>query len=76
VLINADDGKFGYAGIFCGMTTLIGILIAVAPVGVDWFNRFILRKKDETDAAEKGVAEKAPEDAETTLPREEGTGRK
>ncbi|TXT03808.1 hypothetical protein VHUM_04372 [Vanrija humicola] len=31
VLIQADHGKFGYAGIFCGVTFFIGSVIEVAP---------------------------------------------
>ncbi|WOO84279.1 MFS transporter asaE [Vanrija pseudolonga] len=31
VLIQADGGKFGYAGIFCGVTFFIGSVIEIAP---------------------------------------------
>lgn len=55
VLINTNDGKFTYAAIFCAMTTLIGICVCVAPVGMGWFADYILAKRArEASSSEKG----------------------
>ena len=55
MLINADDGKFSYAGIFCGLSTIIGVAIAVAPVATEWFRGSVLGRTSSPDLAEKGV---------------------
>ena len=55
MLINADDQKFGYAAIFCAMTTLIGVAVAVAPVGMRWIAlRVLARREQDAAVAEKG----------------------
>lgn len=67
VLINADDQKFGYAAIFCAMTTLIGVVIAVAPVGMRWLAERVLAKRDQDAAiAEKGQRRVESEDRHAT----------
>jgi hypothetical protein len=53
VLINADDQKFGYAAIFCAMTTLIGVMVAVAPVGMQWLAGRVLAKREQDAAMEE-----------------------
>lgn len=68
VLINADDQKFGYAAIFCAMTTLIGVMVAVAPVGMRWLAERVLAKRDQGAAlAEKGQRRLDAEDTREDL---------
>ena len=52
VLVNASDQKFTTAAIFCGVTTLVGILITVAPVIVRRINDLMHADKD-PDVSEK-----------------------
>jgi hypothetical protein len=39
VLISANDQKFTYAGIFCGLTAVIGTGIAIMPRVVEILSR-------------------------------------
>ncbi|KAL1407927.1 hypothetical protein Q8F55_004723 [Vanrija albida] len=49
-LIQADDNKFGYAGIFCGFTFLIASFLAVGPRMVQVVRGFFVRKPDPSAA--------------------------
>jgi hypothetical protein len=61
--VNADDQKFGYAAIFCGLTTLIGVLISVGPVILDVVGSRILQRRpgDKAGEVEKGTGQEDSE---------------
>lgn len=60
VLINANDQSFGYAAIFCGMTTLVGVFVSVAPVIMGFIaDRTLQRRRDAGVEVEKGPRDEA-----------------
>lgn len=52
VLINSNDGGYTYAAIFCAMTTLIGIVVCLAPVAMGWIAGIVLSRREEEESKE------------------------
>ena len=48
-----DDGKFGYAAIFAGMTILMGVMIAISPIIMRYIADKVVKKQGVKELADE-----------------------